>query len=468
MTSVLLLVSAALWLLLMWLGMRQRTVLGVLVAGVALYGFLDYVVRPAVLVEVQPKSTYGDPIADPRIDSQYVTSVGNMLRAILPGVVVLAAGLALALYLTARRAKRAGTGDEPAAPQQPVATLPLWTLFAVGWLFRLLSYANSSSTVLGTLAILPAVTVGYYIVYKPITFRLVLLFAGSELLWSILGAEKAPILAVMLWLLIRQIARRGRKVPWRRVLVTLLAAFLAFLAVTEVKVAAGRLNSSTKYEATYPAPIQPLLPVVARFDSFFQFTDAYLADPHSWLSPAQVGEHFVKTLVPSFALPAADRPEIAGSLWEPGVRAQTLSNLSYSANFSEGTFAEGWAVDGQAGSILENLLLVGFILFAAACFDSRRRFPQLFVVAFTTQPYLFERGMMGIGEGIGKSLELAIIASVVIGADAALARRRSWQQATATATPAAPRGTDHQAQRLPGRLHSAPGPAAGELIRSRP
>ena len=68
------------------LGKRAGGVLGAIVMVQAAYWSLGYVLRPAVLLAVQPASTRGDPLADPRLAVRTYDELAVVLQVPLVGI----------------------------------------------------------------------------------------------------------------------------------------------------------------------------------------------------------------------------------------------------------------------------------------------------------------------------------------------------------------------------------------------
>lgn len=398
-------VIAGALLVLSRIALNRRGVLGALLLTQVAYWTIGFVARPMFLVLVNPGSRPNDPLADGRlIYYGYSVALGQVLTPVAVGIVVYVAGL----WLLTRRPSRMTTARE----RRFLAPSSIGILLAAGWVLRAASLQAPEVNVLDTLAAVGSVAVGAAILFTaklppPIALAAI---AISELTWSVATASKTPILALALWLVIRLISD-GTRVPKKAIAGIAVAGLGAFFAIQNVKVSAGRLTSSDEYSFAYPPITRLFLPLLARFDAIQANTDAFAAGPQSWMSPGEAGSNFLYSLVPQFLL--SSPKEFAGVLWGTQVRPISLPGKA-GANLAEGTFAEGWVIGGWDGVIVESFMLVAVVALVAWLLTRRHLYGMFLGLAVTSQPLIFERGMLGIGEGFGKGLQIALVASLAI------------------------------------------------------
>ncbi|TPG34255.1 hypothetical protein EAH80_11735 [Mycobacterium hodleri] len=189
-------------------------------------------------------------------------------------------------------------------------------------------------------------------------------------------------------------------------------ALCAFFAVQRIKTELGILTRTDVVESYYPTVVQFFYPILARFDALQANVDAVGAGPYSYLSLGEVITHLLQAMLPQQIL--GEKGQLAGAAWGSILRPQAGGPAQAGANLAEGPIAEGWVLAGWAGTVLEILFLAFAIILVARLFQGRTVFAVAFAVSMTVQPLLFERGMLGIAEGMGKSLQLAAIGSLVL------------------------------------------------------
>lgn len=393
------------------IGLKTRGILGALLLVQAGYWILSFVIRPLVLLAVEPKSRFGDPIADSRLAaSGYSIGLVDVLTPVLVGLFTYTVFMAFA----ANRAQ----GWKVRVALDPV---PLYVLLGVGWLFRVGQLASPDSSLLITFSFIGSVAAGGLILLtekRPST-KLILALAATEFAWSYLSAVKAPIFAVVLWIAIRQIVD-NRKFPIKPVLGLIGLAAISFVAIQNAKIAIGRLDDDSLIERFYPPFLQPLLPVITRFDLLNAATDAGYAGKNVWMSPGEALTIVLQAFVPQ-QISGVDKGVNIGRLW--GSEVSKLSNPAVTGEtfLAQNPAAEGWVISGWTGVIVECLIVAVVVIGVAYFLHSQVRYLALLGLAMTSQPYIFERGVLGIAEGAGKSLQIALIATVVI----AVFRRRT-------------------------------------------
>lgn len=398
------------------LGIRTKGVLGALLVVQAGYWSLGFVVRPLFLIATAPEPLPGDSIADPRLAyPSYSESLPDVLTPALIGLPVYCLAMAVISWAYARRV--------PAQSQRfgpTISTVPILILLLLGWLLRVGELATQSALLEG-LSGLAGVAVGMFILYsrqwmRPAGVGLVVI---GELLWSVVEASKTPILAVLLWYVIRLLVERRR--AGRYLVLVMVAGLASFLAIQGLKVERGVLRSSDEYGIAYPLWARPLLPVIARFDALRAQSDAWFAGPSSWISPTEAVAQFGTSLVPQGLL--MEPKPLVGAQWGFEVRRQSL-NVEPGANLAEGPFAEGWVIGGVSGVLIATLAFAGVTVLVAWLLNSTNVFAAAVGVGMTTVPILFERGVLAAGEALGKSLQWALIAAVVLVIVGAASARR--------------------------------------------
>lgn len=398
-----------------WLAVVRRGYLGGIIAVQCSYFLLSYVIRPLILLWVQPEPRLGDSLADPRMASLgYEVALSAVLRVVGFGIMWFSAFAVIAL-LTLRRSKnrQRSLGTSP-----PVVTHnAAWAVLIAGWAFRLTSLAVHS-TITDTLAAVGSVGAGALLLFHLKDRRLrdqitvVTLVSASELAWSVLSASKAPIFACGLWLLVAGI-NIGVQSKRRVLLGGLVAAGLLviFPLVQQSKVAAGTFQDVQGSADAYPSIIRGVIPVVRRFDLVSAGMDSVSAGEGSWITGLEGLRRGVLSLIPTQL--QADKPSSTGATWAVEVRGQTVEYSNTGVHLADGPIAEGYVIGGDIGVFVEVLLVALVTAVVAGGLSRRSRFCVLFGVSMLTQPFLFERGMLGIAEAVGKSLEVVVVANLI-------------------------------------------------------
>ncbi|HEY3438844.1 MAG TPA: hypothetical protein VGK35_14260 [Actinotalea sp.] len=400
-------------------GARHRSIFGAVVALQCAYWGASYVVRPLILLLVQPQPRLGDPVADPRMaELGYENVLAGVLGVVAVGVCVYVVAATLVLRRSTASAETTG---------RPVSASAGAALIVLGWLARLASIALHAP-VFATLALLGSIGTGVLILWHLHRLsRGTMLLAGSvlvvsELLWSLASASKAPVFACGLFVLV-VVLRQGvtRRSATRAALVGV-GLVLAFPLIQASKAALGMLVQTPAATASYPAALHGLMPFVRRFDLVSAVTDAYLAGPASWMSPVEAVHRAAAALVPSQL--QLDKGDNTGALWAVEVRAVTVPGSNTGVHLAEGPIAEGYVIGGLQGVILESLLLLALTALVAWRLTRGGRFGVLFALAMTCQPFLFERGVLGAAEGLGKALQVSAVAVVLVSIVSLLQRGR--------------------------------------------
>jgi hypothetical protein len=395
-------------------GRRVGGVLGVILMIQSVYWALGYIARPIVLLAVRPVPRFGDPLAESRLASpSYEETIPQVLQPAVLGITLYVAIMVLVAWLLHRRASSG-------PPRYQVRLSHLAVLFALGWVFRAANVALGDNLTF-TLAGVAAVAVGAVVLFSDRPFRPLLLgtLLLSELAWSVLTESKTPFLALALWILIRLISQRGLS---RGVLLVMAMGLVVFFFIQDARVESGRLTSSDTYASSYPLWLQPILPLMARFDALQSSTDAWFAGPSSWIAPLAATGQWFTSLVPQFLL--TDTKELAGAQWGQEVRRMSL-NVDPGAALAEGPFSEGWVIGGVPGVVFGALFLAAAVVLVAAFLTSHHTPLVLMGLALTSAPLVFERGALGFGEGMGKGLQTTLVAGVVLFVLRLLERRNS-------------------------------------------
>ncbi|WP_431970410.1 hypothetical protein [Nocardia sp. bgisy134] len=394
-------------------------VVRVFVIAQAAFWSLSYIARPLVLLAVRPQPHYGDNVPDPRLaELGYDRGIALVLDHVVFGLWVYAA-LVVAYAVWARNRPPAA----PALAGDPDLIPTLVTMYALGLLGRAAAVATgavgnagdvtSANPILSFVSILATVASLGLIVFarpaRPETAALVVgaLLAG-ELAWTAVVESKTPIMGAAMAVAIR-FALSG----WTRAKAFGVAGigvlgiggfgWLQSFKTTELAKAEAALIDSD-----YPTGMRPFLSILRRFDLLEAATDAYLHGPGYWLTPGEVLNNAVLSLVPAQLL--GTQKFQSGTAWAQDVRGASVDMSKVSVSLAEGNLNEGYVLGGYTGVLVCALFTFALLLAWARALSSRL-FPVVVLgLAITGSSALFERGILGSMENLGKFLQAAVLA----------------------------------------------------------
>lgn len=393
-----------------------------LLTQVVYWGF-SYIARPLVLVWVQPRPGFADSVADPRLaEIGYDHGIEMVMRPVVVGMWVYAA-LVVAYALWAR-----GRGNaRPANPApDPALVATLAVVFVIGMIGRLAALVtgsagsagdvDSSNPILSGIATLAAVgAIGLIVYYRSTDRMRTIAVIGGLLLiqlhWTTAVQSKSPIMGAALALAVR-FAMEG----WTRRRL-LGVAGLSIVAVggfgwlQSIKLSEGAVTAAVTADAQYPAVVQPFMSILRRFDLLAAATDAYYMGGRPWLSPGEVVQYTLQSLVPAQLLGVEKFH--SGTEWADQVRGSSVDMTRVSVSLAEGNINEGYVLGGYAGVILAVLCTFGLLLFASWALRARHVVFVALGLTVIGAPVLFERGILGSAEVLGKSLQIAVAIWIV-------------------------------------------------------
>lgn len=394
------------------IGLRHKGVLGVIFIGQAGYWLISYVMRPGILLLFQPAPRFGDSVADPRIASGgYETFMPQILSSIAIGIGCYVFFACIIVWALGRKKAAPTLLGFSGVSAQTASLYTFLVSYSVGWLFRVASLTTPSNSLIDTVSGLAIVGAAGIIVFLPSRpgGRTVVLFAAfiGELGWSVLSASKTPIIAAALCLAMRwSISGWGRKRVSSAVFVMICGIF-AFPALQRIKTSDETQHVLQAADVSYPTYIQPLMSVVRRFDLFSAVTDATLLESSRWMSTTEFLFRIMDSFIPQ-ALLAHEKIGV-GTLWSTQVRSYSLGTANENVSLAEGFVAEGYALGGYAGVVFGALFILMLAVFVAWLVSHKQVFLSSLGLLLVSFPVLFERGILGSVETIGKSLQIAFL-----------------------------------------------------------
>ncbi|MGW4366397.1 hypothetical protein ACWEKT_12195 [Nocardia takedensis] len=420
-------------------------VLRVLLIAQALYWAMSYVARPVVLLSVHPEPRFGDNVADPRLaDLGYDVAIGEVLRPVAFGLTVYAA-LMLVYVLWAR--------TRPAPRFAALAGDPdlLWTLgvlYVLGTLARLASVAvgaagaagevESASPILSLLTMPATLGAVGAIVFLRAEARTTAVLLGAvllgELWWTTAIQSKTPVLGAALAIAVRFALTGWSRAKLAGIGAVSVAGVAAFDWLQSLKSTPYLRAQSAVIDSAYPDSVRPFLSLLRRFDLLEAATDAYYTGPSSWLSPGEVAGHLARSMIPGQLL--AEEKLHSGTAWANEVRGASVDMSQISVSLAEGNINEGYVVAGHTGIVVGVAFTAVVLVGWSRALYSRHLTAVMFGVALIEVPVVFERGMLGSAETLGKYLQVVVLAwltNLVV-----VQWRRYREKTTTTAGPPAP------------------------------
>ncbi|MFJ4654233.1 hypothetical protein ACIP5Y_23445 [Nocardia sp. NPDC088792] len=399
-------------------------VIRVLLIGQSAYWAMSYIARPLVLLTTRPEPRFGDNVADPRLAAMgYDRGIAAALQPVAYGILVYA-GLVAALTVWARKRRWAASDSRMAGQPELMATLGV--IYLIGSLGRIASIltgtvarageVQTASPALSLITLLASIgSLGLIVLIRPArSWQTVAVIAGltvGELLWTVAIESKTPIMGAALAIAIRFAMTGWNRTKTIAVVTIAVVAIGAFGALQSLKETPELKAQAASANSAYPPSVQPFLGLLRRFDLLEAATDACFAGPGSWLSPGQVLSHGVASLLPAQVLGSSKMQ--AGTAWAEQIRGGSVDMSEVSVSLAEGNINEGYVLGGAAGVTVEVIFTFVILLLWAAALSGRRIVPIVLGLALSENPVVFERGILGTFEVIGKYLQAVVLIWII-------------------------------------------------------
>ncbi|MFQ6392884.1 hypothetical protein ACLMAJ_05495 [Nocardia sp. KC 131] len=399
----------------------------VFVIAQAAFWSLSYVARPVVLLVVKPDPHYGDNVPDPRLaEYGYDDIIALVLRHVVFGMWVYAVLIVGYAIWSRRRSSAVGVAREPAIVADPDFIPALTAIYVVGVFGRGATMAagatgkagdvDSANPILNFVAILGTVAaLGLIIFARPARQATTVLLLGGllvmELGWTVVTESKTPILGAAL-----AVAVRFAIVGWTKgkavgVMVIAVLGIGGFGWLQSFKSTEFAKSESALANSSYPPTVQPFLSILRRFDLLEAATDAYYHGPGFWVAPGEVIQHAALTLIPTQLLGVQKFQ--SGTAWANDVRGSSVDMTTVSVSLAEGNVNEGYVLGGYTGVVVSVAFTFVLLLAWAKSLHSRY-FPIVVLgLAMTGASALFERGILGSMEALGKFVQSAVLAWLI-------------------------------------------------------
>ncbi|WP_433520813.1 hypothetical protein ACQPZ2_25880 [Nocardia pseudovaccinii] len=389
----------------------------------AAFWSLSYLARPLVLLAVQPEPHYGDNVPDPRLAVLgYDRGIALVLHHVVFGLWV----YAILVVGYAIWSRRHPVPRAPAMTGNPDFVPALATIYVIGLFGRGASYASgstghagdvdSANPILAFVSILATVAaLGLIIFIRPAQPRTTAVLIGAmlagELMWTVVVESKTPILGAALAVAVRFAILGWTKAKVVGVLAIAVLGIGGFGWLQSFKTTEAGKAEAAMTSSAYPPSVRPFLSILRRFDLLEAATDAYYHGTGYWLTPAEEFRHAALSLIPTQLLGA---PKFqSGTAWADDVRGASVDMTRVSVSLAEGNINEGYVIGGYTGIVVS----VGFtfvLLLAWAKALYSQYFPMVVLaLALTGASSLFERGILGSMEALGKFLQAAVLATLI-------------------------------------------------------
>jgi hypothetical protein len=396
------------------LARRLVPALGLLVGTQAVFWILAFVLRPAYLMVFKP--TLIPELADKRLMwTQYDFALGQVLWLCLLGQAVYFGILILFYWRTRRKVRTESAGFARSDSIYEIVLIAL-ILWLVGWVGRLgaaldFGSLDSAFRIFGTVGgalLISTVRVKR----RDASIWLVGLLVAIEEAWAFYYGSKAAMVVPLLALCLRWLLTDKPGAFGRRVVVLGLLAIVGFLIIQPMRGISTAERVAASADGEHPEIKGAAVSLLERFDGLSAVTDAAFLGPGTWMTAGEFASRIVVNMTPTG--PIAAKSLSIGQQWTQEVRAESNANQVMDVPLAAGPTAEGFALSGPAGIILENVVLAAFTLAVGCAIQSRKTIPTLFAATFAFSTVLFEQGILGLAATTNKALQIAIIGFVLV------------------------------------------------------
>lgn len=411
MTAELTILAIFLILLLQWrVSGRFNFATATVVRFQAIYWGIAYVARPAYLLIVEPGRP--DPLADRRLAwFGYHDGLAPVLGVVLGGQLTFVGTLIIVgVWVNRSVHTQSNLAQLKFSSSRPGLILAI--TFTVGWIGRILFVVGSGfASVLSFFATVSVCVAVVAIGSQTRRSRLLLLAAVlSEGLWAVAYASKTPIVALLLAFTISATRDLSREQLRRRVPLIAVVAVASFLAIQPIKGIDTAARVDTYSDADAPSVVGQVVSVLQRFDLISAVTDAYYYPAKPWMTATDLATTLSLAAIPKIQVLDYDN---VGLRWTEEVRARTIPNQFLGVSLATGPVAEGEALGGIFGVFIESIILALVTIGASTALFSGKISIASASAFFIFDTYLFERGAIGLAEGLSKSLQIFVVVGLL-------------------------------------------------------
>ena len=270
------------------------------------------------------------------------------------------------------------------SPCRPNLIPTLWTAYVIGLLGRAASYFTGTTSSAGEIqaenpflqfvALMAAMgTLGLIIFIRPangrVTVAVISALTAMELVWSVVTQSKTPILGAAFAIAVRFALIGWTRIRAAAVIAIALIGIGAFGWLQSFKGSYTARAQAHILDSYYPSAIQPFLSILRRFDLLAAATDSYYMGGRPWLSPGEVVQNAMLSLLPSQLL---ETPKFrSGIAWASEVRGASVDMTGVSVSLAEGNINEGFVLGGYPGVIVGVVFTFVLLLAAVRALHSR-------------------------------------------------------------------------------------------------
>ncbi|MFL0359130.1 hypothetical protein [Curtobacterium flaccumfaciens] len=386
---------------------RVEGPLSVLLVAQAIFWGLAYVARPTYLLIARPSTT--DELADSRMmGAGYAEALMSVLSLVCLGQLVFTVAVVLTLALLPQhRTFTVVTEDEPRA-----LVYAAFTFWCIGWFFRL-PVAEEFEAVASIARSFAPIGSGMLILLvrdrRNSAFPLVLLpILLGELVTALSDGSKTALIVPALALVLRW-NRRGVPHLKRRLALLGSLVIIGFLIIQPLK----GIDTAERIEAVNPGTLGKIqaqsVALIERFDGATAVQDALAHGSANWLSA-----HALLSRSVSYLIPGLSEDVTLGQRWTREVRTSSIPHQYQDVSLAAGPTAEGYALGGWPGVLLENGLMGIATVLLGLAISSRRPYLLLVACVFVFSTALFELGILGMIQRVNRIILLSAVLLLIL------------------------------------------------------
>jgi hypothetical protein len=247
---------------------------------------------------------------------------------------------------------------------------------------------------------------------RKLTALIISVLVAGEFAWTVVSQSKTPILGAALAIAIR-FAMTGwtRKKAAATILITIVGIG-AFGWLQSFKSTAAAKANQYLLDSNYPEAARPFLSILRRFDLLEAATDSYYMAGRPWLSWSDIIRISLQSLVPAQIF--GNTKFQSGTEWASNVRGSSVDMTQISVSLAEGNINEGFVLGGYGGVVIGVVFTFVLLVIAVRALHGTNMIVLISVgLALTELPVLFERGILGCMEALGKTLQVAVLIWVI-------------------------------------------------------
>ncbi|WP_229995705.1 hypothetical protein [Arthrobacter sp. Bi26] len=230
--------------------------------------------------------------------------------------------------------------------------------------------------------------------------------------WAFYYGSKAAMVIPLLALCLRWLLADKPGAFGRRAVALGLLAIVGFLVIQPMRGISTAERVASASDGEHPEIKGAAVSVLERFDGLSAVTDAAFLGPAIWMSGGEFVTRIILNMTPTG--PIAAKSLSIGQQWTQEVRAESNANQVMDVPLAAGPTAEGFALAGLPGIILENCALALATIAVGCALQSRKTIPTIFAATFAFSTVLFEQGILGLAATTNKALQIAVCGFIIL------------------------------------------------------